>query len=75
MEVEGWEIIQARKKAEREQAEAEQQAAHQERCERAARLYYNGLQVHGLMEYRGSTDVILITFEGHKFEIRELEGE
>jgi hypothetical protein len=64
--------IDARHKAEREQAKAQQQAAHKERCERIEEVA-DYIGSHFLVSVSG--DIATFEHGGSKFQVREVEGE
>jgi hypothetical protein len=71
MEVEGWEIIQAKKKADQDQAEAQQQAAHKERCERIQNLAQWLIEAGLRVGVKG--DVAIIEANGRCYRVTEEE--
>lgn len=67
-----WEEAQREQQSSREQYKAQQVAAHQERRERARKLFQ---ELHGPvgMSFGIDKDVVEVEYMGHRFELREVE--
>lgn len=69
-----WEAHQAEERKRREGREASKQRKNEERCERVFRLWQTlASKVAGFHQQMRDNDVIELDFEGHKYEIREVE--
>lgn len=71
-EIAAWDANQSKEESDRKEAEAQQAAAHQERCERARKLFQELKGPVG-MSFGINKDVVEVEYMGHKFELREVK--